>query len=152
MDENVLRLCYFSASRLTSDWDVACLADQSRFHNARSGITGILLYEEGAFSQVLEGKPETVQALLAKIEADPRHSYVTELYRIETKGRLFTPWPMAFIGREQFAQADQWPHKEMLDALKIAYGEAGDPDGRHLLESFFLRTTSGDLRLPRRLG
>lgn len=138
---SILRLCYFSAANLAKECDVRRLVESSRLRNARSGITGILLYDEGAFSQVLEGEPAAVLALFAKIQSDPRHSYVMELHRTETFERLFAPWPMAFLGRGEFEMSGRWPYRDMLEALKRAYSETRDIDSRELLASFFLRAT-----------
>ena len=45
----------------------------SRRNNEQSGITGMLLYNERRFPQVLEGNEAAVSATSARIERDPRH-------------------------------------------------------------------------------
>jgi hypothetical protein len=131
-------MAYFSASLLTTAWDVTCLVEQCRLHNMLSGVTGILLHEDGTFMQILEGETEIVEAIYHKIERDPRHRYITELYAIETDHRLFPEWPMAFMDREEFANAEFSPQKEMMAALQQAYREAGDGELQKVLSSFFI--------------
>ncbi len=132
----LLRLAYFSASRLTSQWDIVCLVEQSRLHNARNGISGLLLHEDGAFLQFIEGEKAAVETLYRKILRDPRHSYVTQICNQETDARLFGEWPLAFLGRVEYAQASQSPHREVLDSLKQAYRDA-EPPAREVIGGFF---------------
>lgn len=132
----LLRLAYFSASRLTSQWDIVCLVEQSRLHNARSGITGLLLHEDGAFLQFVEGERPAVETLYRKILHDPRHSYVTQICNQEADSRLFGEWPLAFLGRVEYAQANQSPHREVLHSLKRAYNDA-EPPAREVIGGFF---------------
>lgn len=134
----MLRMGYFSASLLTTAWDVTCLVEQCRLHNMLSGVTGILLHEDGTFMQILEGEAEVVEAVYRKIERDPRHHYVTELYAIETDRRLFPDWPMAFMSRKEFADVEISPQKEMLAALQKAYREAGNAELENVLSGFFI--------------
>ncbi len=138
MSNKLLRLCYFSASRLTSTWDVTCLVEQCRLHNMLSGLTGILLYEDNTFMQILEGEPEVVEAVFRKIQNDPRHRYVTELHTVEADSRLFGEWPMAFMSRKEFSRVGISPNKEMLAALQTSYREAGNNELQKVLSSFFL--------------
>lgn len=138
MANKILRLCYFSASRLTSAWDVTCLVEQCRLHNMLSGLTGVLLYEDNTFMQILEGEPEVVDAVFRKIQRDPRHRYVTELHALEADSRLFGKWPMAFMSRKEFSQVGISPNKEILAALQTSYREAGNKELQKVLSSFFL--------------
>jgi hypothetical protein len=138
MANHLLRLCYFSASRLTKAWDITCLVEQCRLHNMLSGLTGILLYEDKTFMQILEGETEVVEEVFRKIQRDPRHCYVTELHAVEADSRLFGEWPMAFMSRKEFSNARSSPNKEMLAALQQSYREAGNQELQKVLSSFFL--------------
>lgn len=70
--EAVSRLSYVTIADL-------CL--QSARNNQRLGITGFLVEFEGVFLQVIEGDPDQVEALYARIVADPRHRNVELLLR-----------------------------------------------------------------------
>jgi hypothetical protein len=52
------------------------LARQSWSFNTRMGLTGELVLDRGRFVQVIEGSCSTVQALAARILADPRHDTI----------------------------------------------------------------------------
>lgn len=68
----------------------------SRENNTKAGLTGMLLYHDGNFMQLLEGEPESVDALLNKLSLDPRHSGLMVLVRKPIEARSFGEWQMAF--------------------------------------------------------
>ena len=72
------------------------ILEQSRTNNAKSDITGILLFDSGAFFQVLEGDEEAVEALYTIIERDPRHHKVSKLISERIEGRSFGDWSMGY--------------------------------------------------------
>jgi len=61
--------------------ELAELLQGARDTNAELGLTGMLLYAEGSFFQVLEGQADVVDALYDKIERDKRHDQVTLVIR-----------------------------------------------------------------------
>lgn len=79
----------------------------SRRNNVRSGITGMLLYLEGGFMQVLEGEDAAVTQTYTRICRDKRHWNTTVLLDREAP-RAFAEWSMGFekpeiIGEGMFA-------------------------------------------------
>jgi hypothetical protein len=93
----LIQLCYASvASALFDEPALEALLRQARANNTRDGITGLLLYGNGHFVQVLEGERGPVEALYARILSDFRHRQVFELYRDEVPTRDFARWEMAF--------------------------------------------------------
>jgi hypothetical protein len=85
-----------SAIKPFSQTELLDLLAQSRDNNTSLGITGMLLYKDGNFMQVLEGEEETVQALIAKIAHDPRHRGMIILLRGPLEERQFPDWSMGF--------------------------------------------------------
>jgi hypothetical protein len=81
------------------------LLQAARENNARLGLTGMLLYAEGSFFQVLEGPVDVVDALYTKIERDRRHCQVTQIIREPIPRRYFDAWTMGFykVTREELA-------------------------------------------------
>ncbi len=69
---------------------------QSRRNNAARGITGMLLYGNETFLQVIEGEDAAVDALVERIGADSRHSGVKILTRKAVSGRQYSDWSMSF--------------------------------------------------------
>lgn len=66
----------------------------ARDRNAALGITGVLLYSNGLFVQCLEGPPENVDTIYAKICSDPRHRELVILQSVDTDERHFQSWMM----------------------------------------------------------
>jgi hypothetical protein len=85
-----------TATRPMADADLHALLAQARAFNAAHHITGVLLYHEGQFVQVMEGEQATVRPLYDKICGDPRHRAVVKLADRELAGRSFGEWSMAF--------------------------------------------------------
>jgi hypothetical protein len=94
----LIRLLYVSTARAPfTRPQLAGLLEQARDANARRGITGALLYHDQGFAQILEGDSEQVDALVARIEVDPRHHGMTTLLRTGAEGPLFPGWSMGWI-------------------------------------------------------
>ncbi|MFV8256250.1 BLUF domain-containing protein [Bdellovibrio bacteriovorus] len=93
----VFHLVYFSkAAEDLSYTDIREILEVSRRNNARLGITGLLIFRDGFFLQLLEGAEDAVRKVLSAIRDDDRNYSVKVL--IETNGdeRLFGEWSMAF--------------------------------------------------------
>lgn len=91
------QLIYAStATRPMNEHDLSEVLRQSRERNTAMGITGMLLYRDGAFLQVLEGEKAAVQKLYAAICADDRHRAVVQLAGKTVEARSFSDWTMAF--------------------------------------------------------
>lgn len=67
-------------------------------HNARLGVRGVLMLDEGWFTQLLEGPVDGVEALFARISQDRRHTEVTLLESGQIAAHRLPDWPMAFLG------------------------------------------------------
>ncbi len=84
-----------------SEAEIAEILEVSRRNNESRGITGMLLYRDGRFLQVLEGDKAPVLDLVKTIRRDPRQKAFTVLYESEWP-RLFAGWFMDFrklVGR-----------------------------------------------------
>ncbi|MEZ5306384.1 MAG: BLUF domain-containing protein [Pyrinomonadaceae bacterium] len=93
----MIQLIYAStASKPFSVDELSELLKVARKRNRRYGITGILLYDNGAFLQVLEGEENEVEKLFRRISKDPRHTHIELLLRLEIEHRSFTEWRMGF--------------------------------------------------------
>ncbi len=84
---------------------VETILDASRRNNARVGVTGALMFNDGAFAQVLEGPQKGVEDTFERIQRDQRHGDVTVLECRPVTERGFPEWSMAFVGRSASGQA-----------------------------------------------
>lgn len=93
----LIHVIYHSAARgEVHDADLARLLADAREHNARLGVTGILLYSEGTFFQVLEGEADVLDGLMRVIAKDPRHTDIVTIVREPIAWRSFADWTMGY--------------------------------------------------------
>ncbi|MGH1570651.1 BLUF domain-containing protein [Methylobacterium sp. P31] len=81
------------------------ILDASQRNNREIGVTGALMFNAGAFAQVLEGPRQGVEATFERIQRDLRHSDVTVLQCGPAESRGFANWSMAFVGQSAQGQA-----------------------------------------------
>lgn len=103
MTQSLFSLAYFSRNAIegTAEEMQAAIADilrSARRNNVRHGVTGALLFSDGCFAQVLEGRREDVEQVFETIQCDARHSDVTIMHLHEIDERSFGDWSMAFGG------------------------------------------------------
>ena len=79
-----------------NDDDLVSLLRQARARNDRHRITGMLLYKDGHFMQVLEGEEASVEKVFADILKDRRHKSVDKLRSEYIQYRNFPDWTMGF--------------------------------------------------------
>jgi hypothetical protein len=92
------QLIYSSAAvKALNELELSRILLGARIRNAALGVTGMLLYHEGAFLQVLEGEERSVETLFKRIGGDPRHSRVLVLLQRKIDARQFPEWSMGFV-------------------------------------------------------
>lgn len=69
---------------------------QARMKNKLSSVTGLLVFVDGMFLQVLEGEEDTVKDLMKKISEDTRHQDIKVIRGSTVENRTFTNWEMAY--------------------------------------------------------
>jgi hypothetical protein len=85
-----------TAVKLMHENQLFDILHSSRQHNAALNISGVLLYSEGTFIQVLEGRDSVIDALYSRIEADQRHKNITKLIDEPITEKSFAQWLMGF--------------------------------------------------------
>ena len=94
----MLQMIYTSEAKTKfSPAELQDLLLTARRNNDRDAITGMLLYEDGTFLQVLEGENEVVEATYQRIAADKRHHKIMLIARFEVDHRSFHDWEMGFF-------------------------------------------------------
>jgi hypothetical protein len=95
--ESLYRIVYTStATESLGSTELMELLKGSVRRNTRAGITGLLLYQGGAFMQALEGEKAALVELFEKISHDPRHHHIIRLIQGPIKERYFPNSAMAF--------------------------------------------------------
>jgi hypothetical protein len=135
--ESLISLVYLSAAVFPfSPQDLAELLAKSRASNSALGITGMLLFKEGKFLQVLVGEREAVLTLYEKIAKDPRHQRLTTL----SEAAAARDFPESAMGFHDLNSADAVRTAGFSDFLDISLTAAdffSDPARAKRLLSLF---------------
>ncbi len=93
----MIQITYISSeARPMLKADLDDILSSSRKNNIELGITGMLLYGNKTFIQILEGDETLVEGLLRKIKKDPRHTDFRLVSKKEIKKRQYLEWSMGF--------------------------------------------------------
>ena len=76
------------------------LLESARAFNQKNGITGILLYDNQQFGQIIEGEYANVMKAWKRIQDDKRHHRLELLEIREISERSFPEWLLRFYGGE----------------------------------------------------
>jgi len=93
----IRQLVYISRSvKLMKSADLLPLLEQARKRNESRNITGMLLYKDRSFIQLLEGPDTVVEEVFSSISADCRHMKVKTIINMQVAERSFSKWSMGF--------------------------------------------------------
>lgn len=137
MTDKLILLAYTSvATQHMSHDELLHLFDSARLCNQRNGITGMLLYMDDCFFQVLEGQEDMVDSLYDKICQDKRNHHVMKLIREPIIERTFTEWTMSYehVTREEMATFTGLT--DYLDHDHPGFNGMAAGRARKLIESF----------------
>jgi hypothetical protein len=99
---NLIHCIYAShAGVAIGEAEVQQLLARARSNNIANGITGMLLFIEGSFFQVLEGDAAVVDTTFEIISKDARHDRITKIIREPIAQRNFGDWSMGFAAVER---------------------------------------------------
>jgi hypothetical protein len=93
----MIHLLYVStATRHLGTDELMDILETARANNARNSVTGMLLYSNDTFVQVLEGEAAVLDELLKIIQRDSRHKDLCVLERHEIQQPQYADWSMGF--------------------------------------------------------
>ncbi len=132
----MIHLLYMSqATNPMTELQLYDLLLKAREHNLRNDITGVLLYKEGYFMQLLEGFASNVDELYGRIQLDRRHHTVITLLRRRIESKVFASWSMGFVNMEKVSLGQDFQH--YCDALKgFSQFEENANNAYQLINSF----------------
>lgn len=100
------------------------LLKKARRFNRSAGISGCLVYQDGYFMQMLEGKRDVLLSLIDGIKADARHDNLRIVIEGSARNRVFADWGMVF--------------RDLSTLLEQAFVEVFTPWQRRTLSFFDL--------------
>ncbi len=135
---DLIHIVYLSySSKELSESELNDLLATIRRKNEIQNITGLLLYNEEAFIQVIEGDKETIHQVFDLISNDSRHTNVLKLLEEPIAKRAFPGWRMGFrkVTKKQNTQLPGYSDFMQNKHSEIDYEECATAV-RHLLYSF----------------
>lgn len=97
--------------------DLVALLRQSRASNAEDDVSGMLLFKDHRFLQLLEGPEDAVRAKLRVIEEDARHHDVLVLLEEEIDDRQFPDWTMGYASDTALRQVQVPGYRTTFDDI-----------------------------------
>ncbi|WP_285041390.1 BLUF domain-containing protein [Plantibacter sp. LMC-P-059a] len=117
-EDQMLSLVYAStATQPFNDEDLTALLATSRENNARAHLTGMLIYRDGRFLQVLEGPEAAVRGLMDTLTTDPRHTGIRVMFEEPIRERQFADWTMGFERADTGSAPDVDGYRDTFDDL-----------------------------------
>ena len=97
MTDAMYTIVYSStAVKSFSNKELENLLKAARSKNQHLGITGLLVFADDTFFQVLEGDERPVKKLYSQIQSDSRHYNIMQLVGCPLKKRKYTDWTMKY--------------------------------------------------------
>ena len=104
---------YISRSKIKNDDDILkreleSILSVSRLLNEKADLTGVLLFGQGCFTQVLEGPLDALELVIEKIMRDQRHGGITVLHYKPVVHRSFAGFSMGYAGMSSLSAMKWW--------------------------------------------
>lgn len=94
---SLTRLIYVStATGILDEDELKRILESSVRHNSPQQVTGMLLYFDGSFMQVLEGDEAAIDEVMSRISNDRRHHSIFVLVKEPIETRESGSWSMGF--------------------------------------------------------
>lgn len=123
----LFQLLYLSRTRL--DWtepELAALAAHAQERNTRDGLTGLLLYGNGHFLQLLEGRRQPLVLTYDRIARDARHADLRVLLDAPVARRTFPRWAMGLLNLEVAREVDRDRFTRIIQAFPAGPSPVAD--------------------------
>jgi serine/threonine-protein kinase len=130
-NRNIHQLVYVSRSisEITTT-ELVDILTRAQYKNLRLDVSGLLVFRDGRFMQLLEGAEKTVKDLFSTIRQDPRHTDVEVIWEHDSIARCMPSWVMGFSASEKgsediSAQNFYIPPDATVQICESMEGEAG---------------------------
>jgi hypothetical protein len=129
------RLVYVSTATapVISPWDVSDILTASLILNRANDITGALAFTDIRFVQMLEGRTDALDGLIAKLIADYRHRDLVFIDRVRITERAFGRWsmvspPFTKTGKQRLAEYLTQESRPMWDFQQLLLDMVAERD------------------------
>ncbi len=129
-----------SAVEPFSEDELRELLSKARTTNKALNVTGLLVYHDGNFIQLLEGNESDVKEVFSKIKQDLRHRGIIELIDNKVESRIFPEWSMGFktLNPEEFLELKGY--FDPKEVLKISEDDSSHTRDAVMILKHFVTT------------
>lgn len=137
------RFIYISTAQSEKETSsLSAIQSTSMFCNERDGLTGVLLWANGGFFQLIEGPKQKLDAAIGRIYLDTRHAGIIRMSYTPISDAICADWGMGM-----FPVKGSSPHSEIFDATDIQtvferFTSTPDLEFDLFLRSFYETNTS----------
>lgn len=108
---------YYSNTSINfKESDIKDILETSIRKNALLGVTGLLIYANGCFFQIIEGPDKQLDDLYKDIKSDNRHQGIITLMDEKINNRSFPDWSMSVLRLDP----EIFHHKEIFKLSRLA--------------------------------
>ena len=100
---------------------------RAKASNANASITGLLLFYEGTFLQLLEGPAAGISALVQKLRRDKRHANLIILESGPAEDRVFPESPMQYVPARNLTVGEKQAFSDLRQAVIARPAMVGSP-------------------------
>ncbi|MCR8826183.1 BLUF domain-containing protein [Pseudosulfitobacter koreensis] len=130
------QLVYVSSStEPISPDEISRILETSRQNNDRDDVTGLLLYHDQLFFQVLEGDQVCVQECFDRIKRDRRHGSTSVVWEYQVERRAFPQWSMGYAKPEDLSEESRSAAISLSKLLHKPADAREDPVIANLVQS-----------------
>ncbi|MEZ5047712.1 MAG: BLUF domain-containing protein [Chitinophagaceae bacterium] len=118
---------------------IQAILESSTKNNKNRAVTGILVYCNKHFFQILEGEKEHIDSLFEEINIDSRHDGIIKIEEKPIQKRMFENWHMAFKSYNcELKKLDNFKMEEFYSYINAKLQEEKTISLQILLEFFDL--------------
>jgi hypothetical protein len=133
----IYQLCYISYSSQTHEETLngmGQLMDISVKNNQELNVTGMLLYRDGIFMQLIEGNKDDILRLFGKIVTDSRHNNISTVFSMDGEERVFPHWSMLY---KQIESGKDWALVNDITNKIKCHSVINESDIKKLIKMFY---------------
>lgn len=122
------RAVYMSAAAgVLTGFDLDRILLRAKAANPSHGVTGLLLFHEGAFLQAIEGPQAGVTTLMQRIRRDRRHTNLITLESGPIEARAFPKHPMHYVAPRNLTPGERQAFSDLRQAVLARTAMIGAP-------------------------
>ncbi|MFN4761503.1 BLUF domain-containing protein [Gillisia sp. Q332] len=124
-----------TASKDLKDSEIKNILEESVAWNNGHDLTGILLYSEGNFFQIIEGEESVIKDLFESIKQDSRHIDVLQIFGKEIHKKAYDGYKADFIAaREHYDPEKMECYMKQMEVLE----ESTQKAVKNMLKAFIV--------------